>query len=221
MKLYSYWRSTTSYRLRIALNLKQVDHDIIAVNLLKGEQKSAAYRAINPMAGVPSLQLDDGTILTQSMAILDYLDATIKSAPFVNDDPLRAAKIRAASHIIACDIHPVNNLRVGARLKAMGHDQNELENWMRHWMQEGFAAFQTLIEKDNRFCFGDAPSLADICLIPQLYNAHRWRMDLGPFVRLLDIEKNCLALEAFQKAMPEHQSDAPFETPIKKAPTRA
>lgn len=209
VKLYTYWRSTTSYRVRIALNLKRVGYDSIGVDLVSGAQKHPNYTAINPIAGVPTLVLEDGTALTQSMAILDWLDKAYPEPALVAADPIVAAQERASALVIACDIHPVNNLKVGARLRDMGHSQEDVVAWMNNWMARGFEAFQALLPDDKVFCFSNTtPGLADICLIPQLYNAHRWGCDLSPFSRLTDIEQHCLALPAFNEARPETQPDA-------------
>lgn len=206
MKLYEYWRSTTSYRVRIVLNLKGLPYEQLPVSLLDNEQHSPAYRALNPSGAVPTLVLADGTALTQSLAIIDYLDTLHPSPSLLPDNPLSAAKTRAAALIIACDIHPVNNLKVGAQLKALGHDQDTVVAWMKHWMADGLTAFQALIRPNTPFCFGDTPDLADICLIPQLYNAHRWGLDMGAFKRLSEIEARCLALPAFAAAHPDHHN---------------
>lgn len=208
VKLYTYWRSTTSYRVRVALNLKGIDYASVPVDLVAGAQKDPAYTALNPAAGVPTLVLDDGTVLTQSMAILEWLESTRPAPALLPADPVAAAQVRAAAMVVACDIHPVNNLKVGAKLKSMGHNQDDVVSWMNDWMSRGFVAFQDLIPKDTAYCFGDSPGLADICLIPQLYNAHRWGCDLGPFPRLTEIEARCLALPAFDAAHPETQPDA-------------
>lgn len=208
MKLYSYWRSTTSYRVRIALALKGVDYETIPVNLVSGAQNAPDYVALNPGQGVPTLVLDDGTVLTQSMAILDWLDETYPEPALLPVAPLARAKVRAAAQIIAADVHPVNNLRVVAKLKSLGHGQDEAVAWMNEWMTRGFAAFEKLIAPDTPYCFGEAPGLADLCLVPQLYNAHRWGCDLARFPRLTGIEARCLALSVFDAARPENQPDA-------------
>ncbi|MEL7098487.1 MAG: maleylacetoacetate isomerase [Pseudomonadota bacterium] len=208
MKLYSYWRSTTSYRVRIALNLKGVSYDTVSVDLVAGAQQDAAYTALNPVAGVPTLVLEDGTVLTQSMAILEWLEVAHPEPALLPEDPVAAAHARAAAMVVACDIHPVNNLKVGGKLKQMGHSQDDVVAWMNDWMTRGFGSFQALIRDDTEFCFGDTPSLADTCLVPQLYNAHRWGCDLSAFQRLTDIETRCLALPAFDAARPETQPDA-------------
>lgn len=208
MKLYSYWRSTTSYRVRIALNLKGVPFDTVPVNLVAGEQRADAFAAVNPIGGVPALLLEDGTVLTQSIAILEWLDATYPEPALIPHDRIAAAQVRAAAMVMAADVHPVNNLRVVGRLKTMGHSQDDAVAWMIDWMERGLTAYQALLPKGTEFSFGDTPTLADICLTAQLYNAHRWGVDLAPLTRLTDIEARCLALPAFDDARPENQPDA-------------
>jgi len=208
MKLYSYWRSTTSYRVRIALHMKGLAFETLPVDLVKGEQRTEEYQVVNPGKGVPALVLDDGTLLTQSLAILEYLDRMYPDPALLPDDPLDRAQVQAAAQIIALEVHPVNNLRVGQQLKAMGHSQEDVVTWMNHWMTEGFTAFQSMIKTDTKYAFSDAPGLADVCLVAQLYNAHRWGTDMKPFARLLEIEHACLALPAFDAARPENQPDA-------------
>lgn len=208
MKLYSYWRSTTAYRVRIALNLKGIDYTTLPVDLLKGEESAPDYVALNPGQSVPTLVLDDGTVLTQSMAILDWLDEAHPEPALLPAAAVERAKVRAAALTIATDIHPVNNLRVVAKLKGMGHSQDEAVAWMNDWMTRGFTAFQQLILPDTPYCFGDTPGLADLCIVPQLYNAHRWGCDLASFTRLTEIENRCLTHAAFDAARPENQPDA-------------
>lgn len=209
MKLYTYWRSTTSYRVRIAMNLKGLDFEPVPVDLASGAQKAPDYAALNPGLGVPTLVLDDGTILTQSMAILDWLEEAHPDPALLPTDAVARAKVRASALTLAADIHPVNNLRVIAKLKSMGHSHEETVAWMNDWMTSGLAAFSKLIDPDAPFCFGTVPGLADLCLVPQLYNAHRWGCDLTPFARLTEIETRCLDLPAFDAARPENQPDAP------------
>lgn len=208
MRLYTYWRSTTSYRVRIALNLKGLAYAPVPVDLVAGAHKARDYVALNPGQGVPTLVLDDGTVLTQSMAILDWLEDTHPDPALLPSDALQRARVRAAALTIAADVHPVNNLRVVARLKEMDHSQDDTVAWMNHWMRHGFTAFAQLIDPDTEFCFGDTPGLADLCLVPQLYNAHRWGCDLTGLSRLTEIEARCLALPAFEAARPENQPDA-------------
>ncbi|MEM0907648.1 MAG: maleylacetoacetate isomerase [Pseudomonadota bacterium] len=212
MKLFGYWRSTTSYRVRIALNLKGLSFKTQPVDLTTGEQHTSSYTALNPIAGVPTLVLDDGTALTQSMAILDYLDQVSPAPRLIPTEPVAAAKVRAAAMVIACDIHPVNNLKIGLKLKDIGHNQEDVAAWTRHFMALGLSAYQDLLPEGSTLSFADTPTLADVCLIPQLYNAHRWELDLSPFPRLRDIEARCLSLPAFQAAHPNAQPDAPQRT---------
>lgn len=208
MKLYSYWRSTTAYRVRIAMALKGIEAEIVPVDLLAGEQCSDDYAALNPSKGVPTLVTDDGNVLTQSLAILDYLDAIAPEPPLLPGDAVTRCRVLGASLVIAMDIHPVNNLKVLNKLKEMGHDQTECLDWMHHWMTEGLTAFDQLIDDDADYCFGDAPAFADICLVAQLYNAHRWGVSLDPWPRLAKIEARCLAHPAFAAAHPDLQPDA-------------
>ncbi|MGX9355522.1 maleylacetoacetate isomerase [Roseobacteraceae bacterium S113] len=206
LRLWSYWRSTTSYRVRIALALKGLSYESVPVDLVAGAQKSDAFSALNPSQGVPMLE-HGGLRLTQSMAILEYLDTTFPEPRLIPEDPVAAAQVRAAANVIACDIHPVNNLKVVARLKAMGHSQEEAIAWMCDWMARGFHAYQAMIP-GGRYSFGDEITLADLCLVPQLYNAHRWGLDLAPYATLTDIEHTCLAHPAFAAAQPDQQDDA-------------
>ena len=210
MILYSYWRSTTSYRVRIALNLKGLEYETRSVDLVAGAQRAPEYAAINPSQGVPALVLEDGTVLTQSMAILDYLDALVPEPALLPSDPVQRARVMAAAHVIALDIHPVNNLKVVGRLK--GEHSASAEDgiaWMQHWMVEGFRAYLALLTlNSHKFSFGDTPLLCDLCLVAQLYNAHRWGVDMSEFPRLLEIEAEAMKVDAFQRAKPDAQPDA-------------
>lgn len=208
MKLYSYWRSSTSYRLRIALRLKGISFETVPVDLLAGAQIDENYLSLNPSGAVPSLVLGDGAVLTQSMAMLEYLEAAYPTPSMIPSDPLEATMVRAAANIIACDIHPVNNLKIISALKRLGHTQDETVTWMNDWMLQGLKAYQAALPEGAVFSFGNAPTLADICLVPQLYNAHRWGTDLSSLARLTEIETRCLALPAFASAHPDHQPDA-------------
>lgn len=209
MKLYTYWRSSCSYRVRIALGLKGLAWESIPVHLVKGEQRDSSYLAHNPSGFVPTLMLDDGTELVQSLAILDYLEAAWPDPPLLPTDPLARARVLAAAHVISMDTQPVTNVGVVGHLKAAyGADQQGGIDWMVHFMERNLAAFDKLIQPEGAFCFGDSPTWADICLIPQLYNAHRWGVGLSRFPRLLDIERAALALPAFDAARPEIQPDA-------------
>lgn len=208
LTLYSYWRSTTSLRVRAALNLKGVAYEIRPVNLLDGEHRGAAFRAMNPGAGVPALGLEDGTVLSQSLAILDWIEETWPEPPLLPSDPLARARVRAAAQVIALDIHPVNNLKILGQLKSMGHSQDECVGWMHHWMHEGFAAYQAMLPDAGRYSFGDSLTQADLCLVGQMVNARRWSLDLSGFDRLTAIDAAARALPEIAAALPEAQPDA-------------
>jgi maleylacetoacetate isomerase/maleylpyruvate isomerase len=209
MKLYTYWRSSAAWRVRIALNLKNLSYEHAPVHLVRGEQRSDAFRGINPNAVVPALQLDDSRVLTQSLAIVEYLEERYPLPALLPADPPRRAEVRAAALLIACDIHPLNNLRVTEYLKGrLGHSQEEAVAWMQHWMRAGLEAYQRSIDSAGRFSFGDAPGLADLCLVPQLYNARRWGLDLAGLERLAAIDAAAAALPAFQAAAAAAQPDA-------------
>jgi maleylacetoacetate isomerase len=209
MKLYGYWRSSAAYRLRIAFGLKGLSWDDVPVHLVKGEQRRPDYVEMNPIGLVPTVVLDDGTRLTQSLAILDWVEATHPKPALWPKGAVMRARVTAAGHVIAVDTHPVQNSGVVSHLKsAFDTDTQGGIDWMVHWMQRGFSAYQAMIDPGSPFSFGDHPTFADICLIPQLYNAHRWGVDLGPYARLTQIEAKCLALPAFNAARPENQPDA-------------
>lgn len=211
MKLHDYFRSSAAYRVRIALNLKGVAVEQVSVHLLKdgGRQHSPDYRAKNPQGLVPALELDDGTILTQSLAIIDYLETVVPEPRLIPADPVLAAKARAVALAIACDIHPLNNLRVLNYLKGpLKHTEQEADDWYRHWIRDGgLDAIERLIE-GGRFCFGDSPTVADICLIPQVFNARRYKIDLSHLRKIEAVDRHCTALPAFQAAHPAQQPDA-------------
>jgi maleylacetoacetate isomerase/maleylpyruvate isomerase len=210
MKLYSYWRSTTSYRVRAVLNLKGVAYTQESVDLVAGAQLTADYRGLNPGTGVPTLVLDDGTVLTQSLAIIDYLDATYRQPAMLPGEAIERAPVLAAALTVATDIHPVNNLRVLAQLRTRyGAAPEQTRDWMLHWMAEGFAALEAQLPEREGFAFTDAPSLADVCITAQCYNAHRWGLDLARYPKAARIEAVCLALPAFAAAHPDRQPDAP------------
>lgn len=213
MQLYHYFRSSASYRVRIALNLKGLPHDLQSVHLLRqgGEQLQVAFRAINPDGLVPAL-VDHGQILTQSLAIIEYLDETFPQPPLLPGNAFDRAYVRAIALQIACDIHPINNLRILRylvnELKVSEEDKNR---WYRHWCEQGLEALEQTLAKDSRvgrFCLGDSPTLADCCLVPQIYNANRLQCDLSGMPTLLRINQACLELPAFANARPEQQPDA-------------
>ena len=209
MKLHGYFRSSAAYRVRIALNLKGLSADHLPHHLRKGEQRDPAYLAINPQGLVPTLQDDRGVILTQSLAIIEWLDETHPEPPLLPTDPLRRAKIRAFAMVVACDTHPVQNLKVLARLRELGLADEQVTAWAAWANREGLTACETLIANEpGPFCFGAAPTLADLCLVPQLANARRFGVDLAAFPRLLKAETAAKNLKAFADAAPDRQPDA-------------
>lgn len=213
LTLHSYWRSSAAYRVRIGLNLKGLDYAIEPVHLVRdgGEQRSDAYAALNPQKLVPTLQHGERR-LTQSLAILEYLDEAFPAPPLLPTDAHARARVRALAMLVASDIHPLNNLRVLQYLKREnGLDQSAIDAWMRHWMQEGFAAMEAMLAGSpttGRLCHGETPTLADCCLVPQIYNARRFNVSLDAYPEIVRIEANCLALPAFDAARPENQPDA-------------
>jgi len=210
MKLYSYFRSSAAFRVRIALNLKNLDYETAAIHLRRNEQTKPDYCAVNPQGLVPTLE-DGGQTLIQSLAIIEYLDETPPEPPLLPNDPAGRARVRALADIVACDIHPINNLRVLRYLThQLGHDEAVIGHWYNHWISADFAAFEPLLAGDARtgaFCHGDAPSLADVALVPQVVNAERYRLDLGPYPTLTRIYENCMRLDAFIAAHPSRQPD--------------
>lgn len=212
MKLYGYFRSSAAYRVRIALNLKELSYDAVPIHLMRGggEQHGAAFRALNPQALVPVLE-DGVRVLTQSLAILEYLEEIHPEPPLLPADPAGRARVRALALQVACEIHPLNNLRVLQYLKReLNLDEGARERWYRHWIATGFTSFEASLAAGGmgRFCHGDAPGLADTCLIPQLFNARRFDCDLTAYPRMLAIEAACAALPAFAAAHPARQPDA-------------
>lgn len=208
MRLHGYFRSTASYRVRIALGLKGLSCDQAFVQLRKGEQRLPEFLARNPQGLVPALELDDGVVLTQSLAICEYLDEMWPQPAFLPTDAEARAHVRAFAQVIACDIHPVQNLKILDRLRELGLGEDRVTGWARTTIEEGLDACDKLIAgRDGPYCFGDAVTLADICLVPQLVNARRFGVDLR-WSRLTEIETACLALPAFADAMPERQPDA-------------
>ena len=209
MKLHGYFRSSASCRVRIALNLKGLSAEHLPHHLRKGEQRDPSYLAINPQGLVPTLQDDGGTILTQSLAIIEWLDEIHPAPPLLPKDPLRRARVRAFAQVIACDTHPVQNLKVLARLRELGVSDEQVTGWAAWANREGLAACEELIAGEaGPFCFGAAPTIADLCLVPQLANARRFGVDLAAFPRLLRAEDAAKDLKAFADAAPERQPDA-------------
>jgi maleylpyruvate isomerase len=214
MKLYDYWRSSAAYRVRIALNLKGLSYTHECVHLVRdgGENLKPAYRALNPQGKVPTLELDDGTALAQSMAIIEYLDETHPDPALLPKDPVSRAQARAFALAVACEIHPLNNIGVLKHLEAtFGAEGKAKVAWMAHWMGEGFAALEDgLARRDwqGPFLFGDAPGIAEIFLVPQFYNARRWGIDLSAYPLLVKADEAAHGVKAFQDAAPEAQPDA-------------
>jgi len=211
IKLYSYWRSSAAYRVRLALNLKGLEYETVSVSLLPGvaEHRQEAYRARNPQMLVPFLE-DEDFSSSQSMAILEYLEEAYPTPELLPESQQECADVRSFCNSICCDVHPLNNLRVQLYLKREMHaDDTDLHAWMTHWMHEGFRSAElTAVTHDGPFVFGESVTLADTCLIPQLYNAHRFDIPLDDFPTLVAVEAHCLGLPEFDAAVPEKQPDA-------------
>jgi len=213
MKLHTYFRSSAAYRVRIALNLKGIDYEAVPVHLLRdgGQHHQPAYLNINPSGMVPTLQDERGT-LTQSMAILEYLEETHPAIALLPVDPLGRARVRELAQIIACDIHPLNNLRVARYLvDELGISDAAKKTWLKHWVMDGFASMESHLARHpgtGKFCHGDTPTIADCFLVPQVFNAIRFEIDLAPYPNIARIYANCIALPAFVQAHPAQQPDA-------------
>jgi maleylacetoacetate isomerase len=211
LKLYGYFRSSAAFRVRIALNLKGIRYEQASVHLRRNEQSAPDYLALNPMGLVPALE-DDGQIFMQSLAIIEYLDETHLEPPLLPGHPADRARVRALAQIVACDIHPIDNLRVLLFVKhELGHDDAAVERWYNHWIVQGFNGLERILAEDGQsgeFCHGDEPTLADICLVPQVINAQRFKLDLAPYPTIRRIFANCLTLPAFDRALPAKQPDA-------------
>ena len=210
MQLYSYFRSSAAYRVRIALNLKGVAYDTTSIHLQRegGINRKPEYRAVNPHMRLPSLRLDSGEVLIQSLAIIGYLDDIHPQPPLLPRDPIAKAKVRAISEIVACDIHPLNNIGPLRYLKnVLGQDQAKIDEWYHHWIHDGFQAIEELISP-GPYTFGNEITLADICLVPQVYNARRLKAPLDRYPKIVAVDAACAKLAAFDKARPENQPDA-------------
>ncbi len=210
MQLYSYFRSSAAYRVRIALNLKGLGYDTVPVHLVKdgGHNRRPEFRAINPQMRVPALVAPTGEVLIQSLAIIEYLDETHPDPPLLPKNPIARAQARALAEIIACDIHPLNNIGPLRYLKREMHqEQSAIDAWYHHWVIEGFAAFEALVRPGPYACGGEV-TMADLCLVPQVYNARRLKVPLEKFPKIVGIDAACLKLPAFDRARPENQPDA-------------
>jgi maleylacetoacetate isomerase len=210
MKLYSYFRSSAAYRVRIALNLKGIAFENIPIHLVRdgGHNRKPEFRAINPQMRLPVLVTPSGESLIQSLAIIDYLDETHPEPALLPKDPIARAQARALAQIVACDIHPLNNVAPLRYLKRdMNQEQRAIDAWYHHWVLEGFEAFETLV-KPGPYCYGSAVTVADLCLVPQVYNARRLKVPLDKFPKIAAIDAACMALPAFDRAKPENQPDA-------------
>jgi maleylpyruvate isomerase len=210
LELYTFFRSSASFRVRIALGLKGLAADQKVVWLPGDEQKSDDYRSVNPQQFVPTL-IADGQVLTQSLAIIEYLDEVQPEPPLLPGDPLGRARVRSLSQLIACEIHPLNNLRVLKYLKGpLGQPQAVVDTWYRHWVGEGLAAFERQLKDGDggRYCHGDAVTMADVCLVPQIFNAQRFDTDLSPFPETMRIHEALMQLDAFDRAQPMKQPEA-------------
>ena len=207
--LYSAWRATAPYRLRIGLALKGLAYDYVPIDLIKGEQREAAYKAVNPQGLTPAFDLGDGQVLTQSLAILEWLEETRPEPAILPRAPLDRQVARSMALIVACDIHPLNNTRVGRKLNKMGIDAAGILDWTQGWIRDGFDALEPMVAKHGQgFAFGETPTIADCCLIPQVYSANRFEVDLGPYPAILAVAERAAEHPAFQAAHPNRQPDA-------------
>ena len=210
MNLYTYFRSSAAYRVRIALNLKGLQYDMVPIHLTKdgGQQRKPEFQKVNPQMRVPALELSSGDVLTQSLAIIEYLDDIEPEPPFLPADALERANVRALAQVVACDIHPLNNLITLQYLKrGLKQEQTEIDVWYHHWVTEGFKALEQML-KPGPFAYGAHVTLADICLVPQVFNARRLKVPLDAFPKIVAVEQACLKQPAFDKARPENQPDA-------------
>jgi maleylacetoacetate isomerase len=207
--LYSAWRATAPYRVRIGLALKGIAYDYVPINLIKGEQREPAYKAVNPQGLTPALDLGDGQVLTQSLAILEWLEETHPQPAILPSAPLDRQRVRAMALVIACDIHPLNNTRVGRALDKLGVSKEDNLAWVHRWITDGFDTLEPMISRYGQgFAFGDAPTIADCCLIPQVYSANRFEVDLSPWPAIRAVAERAADHPAFQAAHPTKQPDA-------------
>jgi maleylpyruvate isomerase len=211
MKLYTYFRSSASYRVRIALALKGIDRTAEYINLPKGEHQTDQYRAVNAQGLLPAID-DGGRVLVQSLAIIEYLEERHPKPPLLPAEPLDRAYVRATSHFIACEMHPLNNLRTLKHLRrTYALDEEGINTWYRHWVAEGFSMLESYLVHERRFgkfCYRDAPTMADCCLVPQVFNAQRYNCDLKPYPTIVRLFEECMKLDAFASTQPAKQPDA-------------
>jgi maleylacetoacetate isomerase len=208
VKLYTYFRSSAAFRVRIALNLKGLAYEPQFVHLAKGEHRKPEYGRVNRQGLLPTLVLDDGTRLTQSLAIMEYLEENHPQPALLPKDSVGRARVRSLCDLIACEIHPLNNLRTLQYLKrALGQSEEQVNAWYRHWIADGLAKLELDLGA-GRYCYGDSPTMADCCLVPQIFNAKRYECDLAPYPRTVRVFEQCMKLEAFERAQPSRQPDA-------------
>lgn len=211
MKLYTYFRSSAAFRVRIAMNLKGLAYETAFIHLAKGEHRAPAYGAINPQSLLPTLE-DGGRLLTQSLAILEYLEETHPVPALLPKDPFARARVRSLAMLVVCEIHPINNLRVLQHLKrSLGQDEGQVNAWYRHWIADGLAKFEADLVRGKdggRFCYGDAPTIADCCLVPQIFNAQRYKCEMAEYPATMRVFDECMKLAAFDGAQPSKQPDA-------------
>ena len=212
MRLYTYFRSSAAFRVRIALNLKGIAYQPQFVHLPKGAHRAPDYAEVNPQALVPTLVTDDGFRLAQSLAIIEFLEETHPKPALLPGEPKARARVRSLADLVACEIHPLNNLRTLQYLKrALGQNDEQVNTWYRHWIADGLGKLEAMLsgtEGTGRFCHGDAPTMADCCLVPQIFNAKRYDCDLSPYPATMRVFEQCMRLEAFDKAQPSKQPDA-------------
>jgi len=212
VKLYTYFRSSAAFRVRIALNLKCITYHPQYVHLPKGAHREEAYGKVNPQGLVPTLVTDDGAELAQSLAIMEYLEETKPDPALLPRDAKGRARVRSISDLIACEIHPLNNLRTLQYLKrALGRSEDDVNTWYRHWIADGLAKLEAMLIRTpgtGAYCHGDTPTMADCCLVPQIFNARRYQCELAPYPRVMQVFDACMQLEAFDRAQPSKQPDA-------------
>jgi len=211
VKLYTYFRSSAAFRVRIALNLKGLKYEPIFIHLAKGEHRKPGYSGVYPQGLLPTLVDDDGEVLSQSLAIMEYLDQTHPQPALLPNDPAGRARVRSLSLLVACEIHPLNNLRVLQYLKRqLGQNEEQINTWYRHWVADGLLKLEADLSKGGtgKFSHGDTPTMADCCLVPQIFNAKRYNSDLAPYPTVTRVFDECMKLEAFDRAQPSKQPDA-------------